>query len=286
MPNNTQRALLLIFISVSISVLTLAAACEPPRRSTPRSRAADAGASVEGPREDAGFGEDAAPPLDSGAVDTPTPVVLGEILDECAGDDECGDGLFCATEWPTRFCTKSCTTGSACGPGAECVDEVCAPPCTSGARDCDRFGGACLAGTYCIPTCGADGGTTFGCTDGLLCDSHLGRCTTSIVSTGVEVGGPCGAPEDCRSGYCLVEGGGDWPGGYCVAATRFSGSSTDGEPVHGGCPVGSAIGERTSDLVGDAALCLRACRGSDDCRPGHVCTGPEGATEGICFPAD
>ncbi len=72
----------------------------------------------------------------------------------CTTDSSCSTG-FCAASWPDGYCTRSCTIGDDCGPGAVCLHyldteirsclSVCAVPgsrstCRSGYR-CSPFAG-------------------------------------------------------------------------------------------------------------------------------------------------
>lgn len=74
----------------------------------------------------------------------------------------------------------------------------------------------------------------------------------SVGPTGITVGGPCQAANDCDQ-TCLNSG--DWPDGTCVTSC-----DTDAD-----CPDG------THCIDTNGGVCLLACQTSADCRANYEC---------------
>lgn len=205
------------------------------------------------------------------------------LLGSCRTNADCAPSLGCLTEFPSPFCSRACTRDSDCGGGAVmCTGGLCSPVCTAGGRQCDAIGGACLVlgGDVigCIPTCGSFGDR---CTVG-ACFRDTGACLAT-PPTGAELGAPCEAAGDCRSGFCYPERFESEPTGYyqgmCVSFARYEGSQ-----AQGGCPAGSVLAaDPATTPVGMAVGCYRECM-VEDCRPGYFCASFVPGTSGFCAP--
>jgi len=172
-------------------------------------------------------------------------------LPDCAVDEDCANGLYCAPD--TRTCESGCRPGQ-CGVGTcdlssrQCV----AAPCGSDAE--------CAASDYCA----ADGQCTTGCrANGCPLDQTCDLATRACLGAGCNLDADCADTEYCGDS------------GACLAGCR-AGSCADGEScdftTRTCVPVGC-----TSDIDCDAdayctadGACVAGCR-AGGCDAGSVC---------------
>lgn len=247
---------------------------------------------------------------------------MSRILGACVSDAQCpGNGAICRTAeqgYPMGLCTLACTDRTVCDDGAvynRCVmlraDSMmtCVGYCRN-ATDC-RSGYTCqvtsAAGApvtegVCIPVCGTDaecGGTA-------QCDPYTGRCVAHgmVGTAGAVTGEACTAASACRSGNCRLpmENGGysGYVGGYCESLCRIPGGYNTsnffaGDTLPQGTCAGNAVCLPGGNEQGmnDLGVCLAACTGPSDCRPGYACNqtiplqvGSHTFTNGYCLPID
>ncbi len=213
----------------------------------------------------------------------------GDVCSPCSSSSDCTSGVCLRYPDGSPYCGRSCTSSAQCGSGDMCVSV------TGAGGQCIRFSGM-------TPSCA--GGTPSGCRSDADC-SATQRCNTTTgacearPTTGAELGQPCGAGTDCRSGLCF--GGAcsqtcDWlnpsscPGGfYCNG--QATGACGPGSAV---CLAGSAgagaNGAACSAATECASLycangtCTTPCipGGAATCAAGFACAVTGGAGCGAC----
>lgn len=214
----------------------------------------------------------------------------------CTSSRDCAAGQVCLDS----HCASGGPDAGACGAGCECAtDATCAasaPACVDGAcvsgscffRAHDErcaTGQTCDLTMGCIGVVGGDAGPRddassdaaapldSAATDAGPPDTGPRDAGPPDASPGSPLGGPCTGSADCApvAGApvmcATMEGGVDFPGGYCtVACSGIIGT--------GGCPTGSACVVAGSTFTG--AFCAPTCRGDADCRSseGYACVRP------------
>jgi hypothetical protein len=243
---------------------------------------------------------------------------MSRLLGGCFEDWQCpGPNAFCRTPdqgFPGGQCTLPCTDRTDCDDGSvynECLlltgatAMACEAYCRNGS-DC-RTGYTCqvlstdASGAtrgVCLPVCASDdecGGTA-------QCNPYTGRCVPhgTVGTSGALTGEACSADSGCRSGNCRLpmENGGytGFLGGYCESLCRIpSGYNTNNFFNGDTLPQGTCSGDAVcvpggnQQGVGDLGVCLDACSGATDCRPGYTCVQTVQShtfTNGYCYRLD
>jgi hypothetical protein len=235
----------------------------------------------------------------------------------CETDDQCPTA-WCATtdslaaalrrdyEVPGGLCTVLfCADDRACGAEAVCRDgggfRLCAQVCQqyfdcryAQGWVCDGPGGDAPAA--CLP---AGGLAAAVCGDGVCDESEryvAGQCPADCPAPPQPphvTGGPCAAPADCGTGFCLDKAflaialptaNVDVPNGYCSKNPLVSPCAADADCLEGGiCADASALAGMP------LKLCLHGCVDDGDCRyaEGYRCFATSDAADAQrgCLPA-
>jgi hypothetical protein len=184
----------------------------------------------------------------------------------CSSNGPCNGGL-CITSPTFRggYCSARCGSQfEGCEPGSQCVEldgaqAVCLSTCDgdgdcrgSEGYKCRQIGvrkdpnGNDVPNRVCVPRCQSNDE----CADGQHCDVDSGDCTDGAGEPN-PLGQFCADDGECASGRCVTDDG--WLLGYCTSG------------CDGGCGDG-VCGQTTA-----GEICLSACQGDLDCRPGYVC---------------
>lgn len=263
---------------------------------------------------------------------TPTDDVTddGGVADTGGGErvvgDPCTEDGTCPTEWcatteavtallrrdyevPGGLCTVLfCAADAVCGAQAVCRDGggfgLCAQTCGHYA-DCRYAQGWACAGpdgevaepvSACLPQGGLAAAR---CGDGVCDESEryvADQCPADCPDPPQKpytTGGPCAAPTDCATNFCLNEAflavalpdaDVDVPNGYCASNPLANPCDADED-----CGEGGICADATALAGTQLFLCLHSCVDDSDCRygEGYRCfaTGEgEGAQQG-CLPA-
>ena len=207
---------------------------------------------------------DAAPPRDAApAVDMAAPITGQPAGSACNCDSECGpldghDGVCVfgiCMHTPSSDCSggerEGCPAGSQCWSFESGAGPFCWP-------DCDAI-------EACVGVCDDDGSCAPG--EDAECDSACSAYCGGGVSQG-NIGAPCEDDGDCGGVTCYLAEG--WVDGYCLDFDCGDAGAACGEG--GVCVSGLA----------DDNVCMDACEGGDDCRPGYTCSA--NAEGDICYP--
>jgi hypothetical protein len=190
-------------------------------------------------------------------------ICLGALLVACheestsnnnnvAGDASLSDG----TVGPDGDAAACLAEGAGCSVGAECCSGSC-------------------DGTQCIPA---------GCLpQGEPCEGPVGNCCSGICDSGFcqasidcsTFGVPCTQAEDCCSGNCVDEGGGDCAGGTCACAPS-TGCLAAGDPCTADNQCCNELCDRPGGALEGACATLGSCRSA-----GEPC-GTEGYNGSCC----
>ena len=206
----------------------------------------------------------------------------GEHGDACTSQQECNDGLSCASTQQGFYCMKHCDT-----PGLRCegTGEVCtALASDEGNTSICYLGGTTPVGAPCDNNveC-ASGSLCFGSSEASYC---LEACHTSAL-TCTRTGDLCTIPENQQRGYCQPEVGSscqeseectsdaqldcsqDHPEEYDVLQRIFVASActtttcTPEESCAGGQGYCAVVPGAT---VSKLPVCIRTCQKDSDCR--------------------
>lgn len=207
---------------------------------------------------------DAAPnPADAMTPDMAVPLVEGPPGSACNCDDNCAavDGQagicivgVCMVE-PSEACSggevNGCPTGFQCWSMAGGTGPFCWADCDA----IDDCAGACDDDGSCAPA------------EGSACDAACSTHCGGNAPTG-DIGGACDDDGDCGGATCYGAEG--WVNGYCLNFECGDAGSACG---NGGVCVGG--------ISENGNVCMGACEGADDCRPGYQCRpGDDGS---FCF---
>lgn len=207
---------------------------------------------------------DAAPMPDAAPADMGMPAGDGAPGTACNCDADCGavDGQpgicvvgVCMIE-PSRACSggevDGCPTGFQCWSMEGGAGPFCWPDCDA----IDDCAGACDGDGSCAPA------------EGTACDAMCStHCGGGVNPPSGDIGGACDDDGDCNGATCYAAEG--WVNGYCLDF----GCGAPGEPCGNG-------GTCVSGLADDP-VCMGACEGPDDCRPGYQCGNTDDGQ--ICF---
>lgn len=209
-------------------------------------------------------------------------LLLGGLGTLCLGlFASCGDGFSesrqngAECQWGAQCSSGTCLVERLAGAPTGWKDGMCATLCPGGScaegENCTNLGD----GLYCLPACESDDS----CRDGYVCDDRVGACLPHCKTAGCpegmvcdgeglcqfdwsglgDVGQPCEADQQCRSGFCIrsSEEGifTGWTAGMC---TDVCGSKQ--------CPEGSAC-----VILSGEAWCMPSCDAQTGCREGYVC---------------
>ena len=135
-----------------------------------------------------------------------------DTCDECTGNDDCDDGLFCTG---AEACVGgSCQVGTApnCDDGVGCTDDSC----NAGTDSCDNIannancddGLFCNGDESCDATLDCQAGTPPTCDDGLgctddSCDVGTDSCENVANDADCSDGLFCNGQESCVDGECM-----------------------------------------------------------------------------------
>lgn len=207
---------------------------------------------------------DAAPAGDAMAPDMGVePGVEGPPGSACNCDDNCAavDGQagicvvgVCMVE-PSEACSggevNGCPTGFQCWSMEGGTGPFCWPDCDA----IDDCAGACDGDGSCAPA------------EGTACDAMCSAHCGGNAPTG-DIGGACDDDGDCGGATCYGAEG--WVNGYCL----------DFECAEAGAECGNG-GVCVSGISEGGNVCMGACAGAEDCRPGYQCR--EGEDGSFCF---
>jgi hypothetical protein len=231
----------------------------------------------------------------------------------CESDGDCMSGLTCLDEtqqyfggvYPHGLCTASCTDDPflCSAVGGECIgsdtEAWCLPLCQIGGT-----GVKCRADQSCVLVdpdnsvgfCDSMCRDDMDCPENLFCDASLGLCMDA-PATGLEVGEPCTAADDCAGHLCLPPTP-DGTSGVCTSFCNLSDGlepcktlRDTADPAVGACdPITGSVVSGVLLSAGDVGLCSATCDlDGNDCEPGWTCAeltpeyaGPLGH-DGICL---
>jgi MYXO-CTERM domain-containing protein len=211
----------------------------------------------------------------------------GSVCSPCSSGGDCSGGVCLRYPDGAGYCGRNCTSS------AECGSDTCV--------NISGIGGQCVRLAGGSPSCSSG---PSGCTSDAQCPSTE-RCNTSTGSceprptTGGELGAPCGAGDECRSGLCFAGACSqscDWltttscpSGWYCSGEATGSCTAGTGVCVAGSAgagALGAACGAATDcqSLYCASGVCSTPCipGGTASCAEGFACQVGAAAGCGSC----